>query len=187
MNAMSRWAKLLVWARLIVLSGLIPVFALFVLAVPEGRLVSVSALMALVFLFVRELRRLRRREWEVATTSPWMLDQTAAAEVAAQVSSFWRVHLAILITQMIGAGLGWALLPGEPTLALLAGAAFASAPGFALGRLWQRKQRVNGWDRWHPLARRYYTAAALALTLVLAPLITLVGLYWETFAVGLAR
>ena len=99
---------------------------------------------------------------------------TSNLDLSSQFVALWRVHVAVVVTQVAGGAVFWSLETLHRVLPnLWVGAAAGSFPGLLIGLALQRAYS----DQWHRSAlalRRLYIICAVLMTFVGAPLALLV-------------
>jgi len=91
--------------------------------------------------------------------------QSIADRVKPSMQATWRVLVAMVLVQPLGAALGWRWAPvGDTFLDLWYGAAFTLPFGFLLGPLWQRRAARD------TLARHRWPIVGYELFSVVVPL-----------------
>lgn len=105
-------------------------------------------------------------------------------ELHSQFIALWRIHIAVVVAQVIGGVVIWKLARSDSVfLNLWLGAAIASLPGLLCGIAWERAHS----DRWKRTARTFrylYIACASLMTFVAAPLTVVVQ---KVFDLGVTR
>jgi len=177
-----RWSRLVIGVRLVLTAIFIPVMIFGTVVFPEARLVALLALVVLSIFLFRDIRARRgyaagisSREMDGAgalAVSSQLSNGGSARELCSQLCTLWRVHVAVVVVQLIGVATAWTFLPLDGLISVCIGGAAASLPGFAVGLLWQHGYSES-WERSAKVLRYAYTFCAVTMSIAGASLMVI--------------
>lgn len=157
--ALGKWGEFISTTRFVLAIAALPVVTLGFIIFPETRIAAAAAIVILLWVIFRFISSRRARMKNAAGTTQFEM----RSHEAVQITRLWRVHVAVVGAQLIGATLAWHMSPNLRVLSLLAGGASMSMVGLGIGILWDRRHS-SVWSRLEPMVRRLLTICAITVS-----------------------